>query len=156
MQGAGRVHVSRPSERTYIEDKIALVGIENEIMRQRVGRRTARENDGVLRVLAPLRKQLPRETALEVRRAGQDQLVFARRVQTVQLVDGSTQLDVLEIERIVSARFERLAYFLVHPLHLGLGELDHADGHVVQESDGVGEEAGVFVLPKLVQKVRDF
>ena len=104
--------------RAYIEDQIALVWIEDEIVSQCVDRRSTRENDGVLGIFAPLREQLSGETTLQIRRACQDQLVLAWRVQAVQLVDGSTEFNVLEIERIVTTHFERLDYFVVHPFDL--------------------------------------
>ena len=132
----------------------ALVGLLDERAGERVAARATREYDGVLGIVAPVDEQIAREAHLEVGRAGQDELILAGRLEAAQFGERATQLDVLEVERIVAADLERLHDLVVHPLDLRLGEVDDADRHVVEERDRVGEQARVLVLPQLVEKVR--
>lgn len=45
-------------------------------------------------------------------------------------------------------------HLVTHPLHLGLGELDHVVGHMTKHRQVVGHQAGLLVVPQLFQEVR--
>ena len=90
------------------------------------------------------------EPALHVGHAGEHHLGGG---DVVHLGHGVTQLQVLELERICFLLSHQFHQHLPHPLNLRLAKLYNVEGHIVEQGQGVGQQAAVRVGPELVHHV---